>query len=75
MNRVPCVWCSHPLIIVGPMPEVAECERCAEETAAIAEANRQFDEEEARKADERFQFIADTLRELYPTHIPAEWTR
>ncbi len=49
------------------------CEECW--NAREGAANRRFDEEEARKKNERFDAFARSLREVYPTRIPEEWLR
>lgn len=60
-----CDTCREPL----PVDRMGDCDAC------IAAANRQYDEEVARVANERFDRMANMLRAAYPTRIPEEWTR
>jgi hypothetical protein len=70
-----CMCCDTDELIDGKVTDALLCERCQAEWDEVSAANIAWDKEQDRIADERFKFLADTLREVYPTRIPEEWTR
>ncbi len=60
-----CETCKQEL----PVDRAGCCDEC------IAAENAIYDAEQERIANARFDFIATTLRELYPTRIPEEWLK